>query len=66
MRPPGCCLARVGSKVDLCRREAFNDRHDAGAGWASVFDSHRWFSNGSGAEQRAATLECGTAVAVGE
>jgi hypothetical protein len=52
--------------VELGGKDAFYDQHEAGAGWASVFDTLRWFINGHGAEQRAATLECGTAVPVGE
>ena len=35
-------------------------------GRASVFDSQQWLSNGRGAEQRAAAIECSTAVPVGE
>ena len=66
MRPPGCWLAHIGSKVDLCGGDAFNEQHDAGAGRASVFDWQQWLSNGRGAEQRAAAIECSTAVPVGE
>jgi len=66
MRSPGCWLAHIGSKVDLCGGDAFDEQHDAGAGRASVFDGQQWLSNGNRAEQRAAAIECGTAVPVGE
>ena len=59
-------LGGFRSEVDLGSRDAFNNQHDPGAGRASVFDSHRWFNSGRGAEQRAAMIECSTAVTVGE